>query len=224
MPHKFDFQNKAKLSSSQRKKLLPPEKLLKHFGLKRGDIFADFGAGTGYFTFPAAKIAGKNGIVYAIDISEKMLNEIENSYNLRKDKEKIAVIKTIIVSEENRENNEDKENKEINKKLILKEFNDNSIDFILASQVLHEVNNLSKIINEFFRILKNGGKLAIIEWQKISEKLNNKNHFNYVGPPKHDRLDPEILINLLNKSKFIITNFKNIKNYFYTITAAKNLE
>ena len=81
--NKFNHNKRSHLDSDERKKILPPFKILKMFGLKSGDIFADIGAGTGYFSFPALEIVGTSGFVYALDISEIMLNEIDTKIKKR---------------------------------------------------------------------------------------------------------------------------------------------
>ncbi len=199
MSHKFDFKNKAKLDSKQRKKLLPAKKLLLEFGLKPKDTFVDFGAGTGYFTFTAAKIVGKNGAVYALDISEKMLDEIK----IKIEKLKTFHVKIIKVSE-------------IDKNSLVIE--DNFANFVLASQVLHEVDNLYKTLQEIYRILKPLGILGIIEWNKSEQAKECPNHS---GPPIHHRINLNYLLELLKKVGFNIDNYRVLNDYFYIIKAIK---
>jgi hypothetical protein len=42
----------------KRREILPAFQILAVIGLKEGDIFADIGAGTGYFSIPAVEIIG----------------------------------------------------------------------------------------------------------------------------------------------------------------------
>ena len=77
--------------------------------------------------------------------------------------------------------------------------------------MLHEVKFLDLILLEIKRILKNNGKLAIIEWKVIKQ--------NQSGPPARRRIEPENLV-----SKLRDKNFKNIKSTdisekFYAIEA-----
>jgi ubiquinone/menaquinone biosynthesis C-methylase UbiE len=41
--------------------------VLEKAGIKRGKTVLDFGCGSGIYTIPVAKIAGKEGDVYALD-------------------------------------------------------------------------------------------------------------------------------------------------------------
>jgi precorrin-6B methylase 2 len=45
-----------------------PEEILKTLALQQGQKIADIGAGGGYFSLRFAEAAGKQGVVYAIDI------------------------------------------------------------------------------------------------------------------------------------------------------------
>jgi ubiquinone/menaquinone biosynthesis C-methylase UbiE len=51
-------------------------KFLRRIGIGRGQIFLDFGCGSGNYTIPAAKIVGKEGIVYALDKNKRTLDEL----------------------------------------------------------------------------------------------------------------------------------------------------
>ncbi len=51
--------------------------LLAALGLQPGDVAADIGAGTGYFTLPMARQVGETGRVLAVDIQPEMLAIIE---------------------------------------------------------------------------------------------------------------------------------------------------
>ena len=43
--------------------------ILSQIGLRPGDTLADIGSGDGYFSIPAARMVGKTGKVYALDVS-----------------------------------------------------------------------------------------------------------------------------------------------------------
>ena len=46
---------------------------MSEIGVKKDSIFVDVGCGEGFFTVPAARIVGKNGKVYALDIDEESI-------------------------------------------------------------------------------------------------------------------------------------------------------
>ena len=118
------------------------EFFLKDMGIKKGQIVLDFGCGDGHYTIPAAKVVGKEGLVYAQDKDKGALDEL-----MKKAKaeglENISIIKT-----------------EGELKIDLK---DKSLDAVLLYDILHyhEINERRKIYDEVYRILKNGGLLSV---------------------------------------------------------------
>jgi precorrin-6B methylase 2 len=76
MPHKFNPHNMKKLE--ERKKILPPGKVLMELALSRGDVMVDVGAGSGYFSIPASEIVGEKGRVIAVDNSKEMIQELKS--------------------------------------------------------------------------------------------------------------------------------------------------
>ena len=191
MGNKFNPEDKKKLLSELRKKTLPAHKTLKEVGLKEGMNFADIGCGNCYFTFPASGITGPKGRVFALDISPEMLEEI----NAR-------------VKEENKTNIEVINTEENNLK-ITKE----SVDLAFSCNVVHEAKDLDLFLKEVERILRPGGRIAIIDWEKKDSDL---------GQPKAHHLDKSIIINELKNIGFKYIKAKNLNKDLYRITAIKN--
>ena len=50
-----------------------PHEVLTALNLKPGEVIADIGAGSGYFTFRLAHLVGDKGKVYAVDVSPDMI-------------------------------------------------------------------------------------------------------------------------------------------------------
>lgn len=76
MPHKFDPGHVDRLESPERYESMPPERTLRNLGLRRGMTFVDVGAGTGFFSLPAAQVVGPKGRVYALDVEPAMLSSL----------------------------------------------------------------------------------------------------------------------------------------------------
>lgn len=144
MSHKFSAKDKNKLDNPERRKILPPEATLEKLQLKKGDVVADLGCGIGYFSIPAAIIVGEMGKVYAMDISEEMLREVQE----RARENKVTNIETVKTSE--------------NSFII----DDETITYVFICNVLHEAENIGSFLEEVRRILAWEGKVAIIEWIK----------------------------------------------------------
>ncbi len=142
--HKFSAKNKSKLDNPERRKILPPGDTLEKLQLRPGDIVADVGCGIGYFSIPAANIVAELGKVYAMDISDEMLREVQEKTR-ENNITNIEIVKTI-------ENS-----------LVV---DDETITYAFICNVLHETENISHFLEEVKRILGKEGKVGIIEWMK----------------------------------------------------------
>ena len=63
----------AALENPARDAYQKPDEVIKALGLKKGEIVADIGAGSGYFTLRVAQAVGPKGHVYAVDVSPDMI-------------------------------------------------------------------------------------------------------------------------------------------------------
>ncbi len=125
---------------------LEPKDVLGKIIVKEDFIAADFGCGSGGWVLPLAKIL-KDGKVYAIDLLEEPLSALKS----RMKTFKISNIEII------------KADVEKNSKL----FND-FCDLVLMTNLLFEVDDKKKIMEEGKRVLKKRGKLLIVDWKEES--------------------------------------------------------
>ncbi|GAE37211.1 class I SAM-dependent methyltransferase [Halalkalibacter akibai] len=142
MHHSHGKHSKGKVSyleSPERRKEFSPEQLLNMIPLKETDNLLDFGAGTGYFSIPAAKRI--QGNVYALDIDAAML-EIINEKSMEEQLTNIVPVQGSMEA------------------LPLSE---GSIDIIIASLVLHEIQPLAPMLQQMKSVLKTEGYLVCLE-------------------------------------------------------------
>lgn len=123
---------------------LNPSKVLDILDLKESLTAADFGSGSGGWAIPLAKRL-KQGKVYAIDILQEPLSALKSKTRL----ENILNIEIV------------KSDVERTSKLL-----SNSCDLILMTNLLFEVDDKKKTMEEGKRVLKKGGKLLIVDWKK----------------------------------------------------------
>lgn len=130
------FENKTRIEE------LNPRHTLKKAGFKKGCSLADIGAGTGIFTFAAAKIS-KNHI-YAFDVSDEMIEIL----NIRKKERKTHNI--------------------VIKKVASPSLpqSDKSCDFALMCTVLHHIEDKDFMLKEIHRILNQNGVFICIDFHK----------------------------------------------------------
>ena len=82
MSHKFDPSKKEKLEGEERKEFYDIHELVLWMGISRGMTIADIGCGTGYCTIPLAALTGEKGRVFACDISEEMLDALNEKIEM----------------------------------------------------------------------------------------------------------------------------------------------
>lgn len=166
--HRFDPKHMEKLVNPERRKMLPPEEILKLLDVQTEHTVADIGCGPGFFTIPLATVAED---VYGVDVSPEMLRMLKE----RADEQGLNNITLVESPAEH---------------IALA---DAAVDRAICSLVLHEVDDLAQTLSEFKRILRSGGKLLLIEWEKKSAEM---------GPPLHIRLAPDELLAALAQAGF----------------------
>lgn len=143
--HKYSPEKIGRLLRPARAREIRPLAVLKDTGLKKGDSFADIGSGPGFFSFPASRIVGKDGVVYAIDTQKEMLE------GLKSQSPPPNIIP--VLSGEN--------------SIPLEP---SIIDFALVAYVLHETEDKARFLKEIRRIMKPGARLLVIDWKKKKEE------------------------------------------------------
>jgi len=127
---------------------------------------ADLGCGaSGHFVFPIAKIVGKWGRVYAVDILKTILGTI----NRKIKQENLDNIETVW------------SNLEVFKATKIAA---GSLDVALLINTLYQSHKRAEILRESIRMMKKGGKLLVVEWKNISSPF---------GPPAEERVKPDLL-------------------------------
>mmetsp|Transcript_10340 Transcript_10340/g.18227 ORF Transcript_10340/g.18227 Transcript_10340/m.18227 type:complete len:235 (-) Transcript_10340:1113-1817(-) len=123
------------------------------FGLAQGGSVVDLGAGTGLFLDPLARIVGKDGKIYATEISEGfgvLLEEKCQANQLLNDTVQVSIgtEKTLAVP-------------------------DDVADVILICDVYHHFNFPRTILQECLRVLRKEGKLVLVDFHRDSSKITS---------------------------------------------------
>jgi ubiquinone/menaquinone biosynthesis C-methylase UbiE len=66
----------AALEDPKRDAYQKPHEVMEALGVREGEIIADIGAGSGYFTLRLARHVGSTGRVYAVDVSPDMIRHL----------------------------------------------------------------------------------------------------------------------------------------------------
>src|SRR5438132_820411 len=131
------------LERPEREKEEQPNQLLDALKLKPGDVVADIGAGSGYFTFRIAERVGAKGKVLAVDIQPEMLTIIRQKMKARK----LSNIEPILGTE-------------TDPKLPA-----GAVDLILMVDVYHEFAYPWEMTQAMVRSLKPDGRLVFVEYR-----------------------------------------------------------
>ncbi len=125
-----------------------PVKNLRAFGLREDNIVADLGAGTGYYTVAAGALVPR-GKVYAVELQKDFLDTVKN----RVLEARLNNVEIILGDVE---------------KLGGTKIGDEIVDAVIASNILFQVEDKEKFIEEVKRILKSSGRVLLIDWSEKS--------------------------------------------------------
>jgi len=121
-----------------------PVKNLRAFGLREDSIVADLGAGTGYYTLAAGTMVPR-GKVYAVEIAKDFLTTIKN----RVQEARLGNVEILWGNVENSGGTR---------------IGDAVLDAVIASNILFQVEDKNKFIEEIKRILKPDGRVLLVDW------------------------------------------------------------
>lgn len=129
--------------------------------LKEGEIVLDLGCGAGFDCFLAASKVGKSGKVIGVDMTPEMIEKAkknEDNNRVKNVEFRLGEIENLPVA-------------------------DNSVDIVISNCVINLSSDKSKVFREIFRVLKNGGRIAIsdIALQRELPKEIRQNIKAYVG-------------------------------------------
>lgn len=141
------------MSDNKKTILFDIENILRKIMVEEGQKLAELGCGNfGFFVWPLARLVGRRGQVFAVDILKSTLEEIKRQAL----KENFPQVKTIW------------SNLEIFKATTIES---SSLDGALLINVLHQSDKRIEILRETIRLLKRGGKLLIVEWKNTDTPL-----------------------------------------------------
>ena len=126
-----------------------PGVVLETLDLRQGEVVADLGAGSGYFTFKIAPKVGKTGNVLAVDIQDEMLDAIRT---------RAAALKLTNVQEV--------KDTEMDPRLPK-----DGVDLVLMVDVYHELAYPFEVMTKVREALKPNGRVAFVEYRKEDARV-----------------------------------------------------
>jgi arsenite methyltransferase len=132
----------ASMERAERDAWQKPDQVVKALDLKDGEVVADIGAGTGYFSRPLARAVAPDGSVYAVDVAADILAYLKE----RADQENIHNIKTIV-------------SHPADPLLPV-----NSLDLAFFCDTTHHIEHRVDFYRKLFPAVKLHGRMAIIDY------------------------------------------------------------
>lgn len=174
-------------------KFINPEAVIEKIELPSGSVVADFGCGSGYFSMPIAKKIGEQGVVYSLDILPQSLETVASQA-------KSVGLTNIVTKRVNLE------------KLGGSCLPDNSCDWVIMKDMLFQNKNKLVILAEGKRVLKDGGKILLIEWNLEDASI---------GPDRSLRISKEALTELIQQSELSVLQEIPVSNFHYGLILVK---
>jgi ubiquinone/menaquinone biosynthesis C-methylase UbiE len=138
--------------------------VLETVGIREGMKVADLGCGaTGHYVFPAARMVGPHGVVYAVDIQKSVLDglrgrmDLLGSGNMQLLWGDIERTRGVGIA-------------------------DGTLDVVLVANNFFVARDRAGLGREVLRLLKSGGTLAVVDWKPSRSPF---------GPAPESRISPD---------------------------------
>lgn len=170
-----------------------PKSVVEQLPVALGEHVADFGCGAGFFSCAFAEAVGQDGHVTALDILPASLEAVMS----RARSLGLTNITTARVNLEQEGGSG---------------LDPHSVDWVILKDMLFQNIHKDIIVYEAARVLKNGGKLFVMEWSADN---------TLVGPAKELRIAQSDLEALLQAAGFQIVKNLEVGEYHYGYLAEK---
>ena len=192
----FKLQSSARLKkmleSPKRVEKQQPDRVIDAFGVKKGEIIADIGAGTGFHAFRLADKVGVDGKVYAVEIQDELLKFMS-------DKMKKKNVKNLVLVKSSESN---------------PNLPPQSCDKILVANTYYYLQEPVKFMGHLRKAIKPDGRVAIID---LDATKQTKKHFKN----RRKIITPAELIAEMKQAGFqFIESFDFLDTRFYLVFSA----
>ncbi len=181
------------MNTAQDLNFADPAAVVNRLAVDSGAQVADFGCGSGYFSFEFARRVGSDGLVYALDVLPSALEAVAS-------RAKSLNLNNVVTKRVNLEKEQGSGLAPV------------SVDWVILKDILFQ--NLKKhiILREVARVLKPGGRALIMEWNP-DESL--------VGPEKGLRLSKETLQKLIVEAGMTVEQDLSVGGFHYAFVVKK---
>ena len=170
---------------------MPPDEVIGRLDLKPGMVVADIGAGTGFFALPFARAVAPAGMVWAVDLQPAMLKILEEKLQREGAPDNIGL----------------REGQAVDTGLP-----DGRCDLAFLGNIWHELDEPGTVLAELRRILRPGGRVAILDWRTDVPYPP--------GPPSEHRVAPSETEVRLRGDDWRNVSFRDLGQYSYLLVAS----
>jgi ubiquinone/menaquinone biosynthesis C-methylase UbiE len=121
-----------------------PDRVVRELGVEPGQRIADLGAGGGYFAFRLADAVGPDGVVWAVDVDEGMIEHLEETAAERG----YANVRPLLAATDD------------------PGLPDGQIDLVFTANTYHHLEDRAAYFRKVRRDLAPGGRVAILDYDE----------------------------------------------------------
>jgi len=128
--------------------LLPRMNILKEVGIEAGFHVLDYGCGPGSYILPLAKLVGKSGKIYALDVHPLAIQRVQRLAS----RKRLENVQTILPGGKT-------------------ELPPNSLDVVLLYDTLHHLDEPDRVLAELHRALRPKGILSVSDHHMKQDEI-----------------------------------------------------
>lgn len=178
----------------EQRQIINPEEIISRAQVQSGMTIADIGCGNqGYFILPLARLIGREGKAYAVDVQKTVLDGVRSKARL----DGITNLETVWSNLE---------------KVGSTQIPADSLDVALLINVLHQNADARSILRECARLLKKGGRLIVVDWKKTGTPF---------GPDVAIRVASEDIEDLAEELNYHLLESSDVGAYFWGLILEK---
>ncbi len=174
--------------------LLFLDEILNKSDINEGSVVADLGCGRSLlFLNLLANKVGKEGVVYGVDILPEVIESIERDIK-HHGLQEVSIVQGDL------------------EKLNGVSINNNAIDIAFLVNTINQIADTTSLLQEVTRILKDSGKLIIIDWHQSESPI---------GPIQGQRISLQQIKKVLNSAKLSILDEFEAGPYHYGLVVSQ---